>query len=148
MNCYAALLSIALTASLATAQTMAKPAETAKPAPTATTTAQPWTKIPIPPLHAFKPAQPRRIELANGLVIFLQEDHELPFINGAIMIRGGSRDEPANKVGLVDIYGQTWRTSGTATIDGDKLDDKLESKAASIETSGGSDRRASCRERV
>jgi zinc protease len=137
MNRYAALLSIALTASLATAQTATKPAETAKPAPTATTAAQPWTKIPIPPLHAFKPEQPKRIELANGLVIFLQEDHELPFINGAIMIRGGSRDEPANKVGLVDLYGQTWRTSGTATIDGDKLDDKLESKAASIETAGG-----------
>ena len=137
MNCYAALLSIALTASLATAQTMAKPAETAKPAPTATTTAQPWNKIPIPPLHAFKPAQPRRIELANGLVIFLQEDHELPFINGPIMIRGGSRDEPANKAGLVSLYGQTWRTSGTSTIDGDKLDDQMESKAASIETQGG-----------
>jgi len=29
----------------------------------------------------------------NGLVIFLQEDHELPFINGTILIRGGSRDE-------------------------------------------------------
>jgi zinc protease len=137
MNRYAALISIALTASLATAQTMAKPAETAKTAPIATTTAQPWTKIPIPPLHPFKPAQPRRIELANGLVIFLQEDHELPFINGTIMIRGGSRDEPANKAGLVSLYGQTWRTSGTSTIDGDKLDDQMESKAASIETQGG-----------
>jgi hypothetical protein len=98
---------------------------------------QPWKQIPIPPLHAFKPAQPKRIELANGLVIFLQEDHELPFINGSILIRGGSRDEPATKTGLVSLYGDTWRTSGTATIDGDKLDDQLEAKAASIETSGG-----------
>jgi zinc protease len=98
---------------------------------------QPWTKIPIPPLHAFKPVQPRRVELANGLVIFLQEDHELPFINGTILIRGGSRDEPEAKVGLVSIYGETWRTSGTATVDGDKLDDQLEAKAASVETSGG-----------
>jgi len=102
----------------------------------ATTQAAPWSQIPIPPLHAFKPEQPKRIELANGLVIFLQEDHELPFINGGILIRGGSRDEPADKVGLVSIYGETWRTSGTATIDGDKLDDQLEDKAASVETSG------------
>ena len=57
--------------------------------------AQPWKKIPVPPLHAFKPVQPKRIELANGLVIFLQEDHELPFVNGTILIRGGARDEPA-----------------------------------------------------
>ncbi len=99
--------------------------------------AEPWTKIPIPPLHAFTPQKPTRIELANGLVIFLLEDHELPFINGTILIRGGSRDAPASKTGLVDIYGQTWRTSGTATISGDALDDEMESKAASIETMGG-----------
>ncbi|WP_158794019.1 pitrilysin family protein [Granulicella sp. L60] len=110
------------------------PAQTTAPA---TTAAQPWTKIPIPPLNAFKPAQPRRVELPNGLIIFLQEDHELPFINGSILIRGGSRDVPDNKVGLVSLYGETWRTSGTATIDGDKLDDVLEAKAASIETGGG-----------
>jgi zinc protease len=110
----------------------------AQPKPAATAPAQPWKKIAIPPLNPFKPQQPKRIELPNGLVIFLQEDHELPFINGSILIRGGSRDEPAEKVGLVSMYGQTWRTSGTATIDGDKLDDQLESKAAQIETSGGS----------
>ncbi len=99
--------------------------------------AEPWTKIPIPPLHDFKPAQPKRIVLENGLVIFLQEDHELPFIDGSILIRGGSRDEPAAKVGLVRLYGRTWRTSGTATVSGDTLDDQLEAKAARLETSGG-----------
>ncbi|MBB5057599.1 zinc protease [Granulicella aggregans] len=98
---------------------------------------EPWKQIPVPPLHAFKPAEPTRIELPNGLVIFLQEDHELPFISGTILIRGGSRDEPAAKTGLVSLYGQTWRTSGTATADGDILDDRLEAKAATIETGGG-----------
>jgi len=98
---------------------------------------EPWKQIPIPPLHAFKPTEPKRIELPNGLVIFLQEDHELPFISGTILIRGGSRDEPANKIGLVSLYGQTWRTSGTAAVDGDTLDDRLEAKAADIETGGG-----------
>ena len=133
----ATILGLAAVPSLAFAQA----ATTEKPAPaahTATAPAQPWKKIPIPPLHAFKPQQPKRIELSNGLVIFLQEDHELPFINGSILIRGGSREEPADKVGLVTMYGQTWRTSGTGTIDGDKLDDQLELKAARIETSGGS----------
>src|SRR5258707_7889057 len=125
------LLPILLTALAAVAQ------QTAPPTPNPAATAQPWTKIPIPPLHAFKPVQPKRVELPNGLVLFLQEDHELPFINGTILIRGGSRDEPEAKIGLVSIYGETWRTSGTATWDGDKLDDQLEAKAASIETAGG-----------
>jgi zinc protease len=98
--------------------------------------AQPWKKIAVPPLHAFKPPQPKRIELANGLVIFLQEDHELPFINGRILIRGGSRNEPAGKVGLVSMYGEAWRTSGSSAKSGDDLDSELAQKAASIETGG------------
>lgn len=99
----------------------------------------PWMKIPVPPLHPFHPEQPRRIVLKNGLVILLQPDHELPFINGTINIRGGSRDIPADKTGLIDLYSQAWRTSGTATQSGDQLDDLLASKAASVETGGDTD---------
>jgi len=112
--------------------TATKPTEQSSPAQ-----AQPWKKIAIPPLHAFKPQQPKRIELANGLVIFLQEDHELPFIDGSILIRGGSREEPAAKVGLVSMYGEAWRTSGSTTKSGDALDTELAEKAANIETGGG-----------
>src|SRR5579859_6454821 len=95
---------------------------------------KPWEKISIPPLHSFNPQQPKRIELKNGVVIFLQEDHELPFVSGYVLIPGGSRDEDAAKVGLVELYGQSWRTSGTAKMNGDAMDDLLESKAAHIET--------------
>ncbi len=97
-----------------------------------------WRQIPIPPLPAFHPQQPKRIELSNGMVIFLQEDHELPLIDGSARIRGGSRDEPANKVGLVDIFGEVWRTGGTKTQTGDQLDDFLEVRAAKVESGGGS----------
>jgi zinc protease len=100
---------------------------------------KPWEKIPVPPLHEFKPQQPKRIALKNGIVLFLQEDHELPFITGSVLIPGGSRDEAAAKTGLVDLYGQSWRTSGTAKHDGDALDDILEAKAAHIETAGDED---------
>jgi zinc protease len=121
----------------ALAQSAAKAAAPAKATVAAPAQAQPWKSIPIPPLHAFKPAQPKRIELANGLVIFLQEDHELPFIDGTILMRGGGRNSPAEKIGLVQLYGRTWRTSGTATHSGDALDEELAEKAANIETGGG-----------
>ena len=98
-----------------------------------------WQKIPIPPLPAFKPQQPKRIQLSNGMVIFLQEDHELPLIDASARIRGGSHTEPAAKVGLVDLYGEVWRTGGTKTQTGDQLDDYLEVRAAKVETSGGPD---------
>ncbi|WP_109489037.1 M16 family metallopeptidase [Occallatibacter savannae] len=100
---------------------------------------KPWEKIPIPQLHQFKPQQPKRVALKNGIVLFLQEDHELPFVSGSVLIPGGSRDEDAAKCGLVDLYGQTWRTSGTEKLNGDAMDDLLEAKAAHIETGGDLD---------
>jgi zinc protease len=107
--------------------------------PRATSQATNWKQIPIPTLPAFHPPQPKRIELSNGMVIFLQEDHELPLIDGTARIRGGSSDEPAAKVGLVDLFGEVWRTGGTKTQTGDQLDDFLEVRAAKVETGGGSD---------
>src|ERR1700722_14463731 len=80
-----------------------------------------WQQITITPLPAFKPQQPKRIELSNGMVIFLQEDHELPLIDGSARIRGGSQNEPAAKAGLTDIYGEVWRTGGTKAQTGDEL---------------------------
>ncbi|MEA2491357.1 MAG: zinc protease [Acidobacteriota bacterium] len=91
------------------------------------------------PLRSFTMPQPKRVVLPNGLVLFLQEDHELPLVRGTAMIRGGSRDVDASKAGLVGIYGQAWRTGGTATKTGDQLDEQLEGRAARLETSGGTD---------
>jgi zinc protease len=98
-----------------------------------------WQQIPIPPLHAFQPKQPRRVQLPNGMVIFLQEDHELPLIEAVARIRDGARSEPAAKAGLIGLYGEVWRTGGTKTQTGDELDDYLEIRAAKVETSGNAD---------
>jgi zinc protease len=100
---------------------------------------QDWKKIPIPQLPSFHPQEPKRIELPNGMVIFLQEDHELPTIDGVARIRGGSRSEPGGKVGLVSLYGEVWRIGGTKTQTGDQLDDYLEIRAAKVETDGNAD---------
>ncbi len=100
---------------------------------------KPWEKIPIPPLPAFHPQQPKRIELKNGIVVFLQEDHELPFISGSVLIPGGSRDVPAAQAGLMDLYGMAWRTSGSEKMSGDAMDSYLAARAAHIETGGDVD---------
>ncbi|HET9741487.1 MAG TPA: pitrilysin family protein [Terriglobales bacterium] len=100
---------------------------------------QTWQQVPIPPLPKFTPQEPTRVQLPNGMVIFLQEDHELPLITATVLVKGGSSSEPAAKTGLVSIYGSTWRTGGTATKTGDQLDDELVSIAAHLETGGGTD---------
>ncbi|MGB8597664.1 MAG: pitrilysin family protein [Candidatus Sulfotelmatobacter sp.] len=107
--------------------------------PRATSQATDWKQIPIPTLPSFHPPQPKRVQLSNGMVIFLQEDHELPLINGSARIRGGSSNEPAAKVGVVDLFGEVWRTGGTKAQTGDQLDDFLEVRAAKVETGGGID---------
>ncbi len=127
------LLLCALTFFPAGAQS-GKPA--AKPAPAVPPT---WKQIPIPALKPFHPQEPRRVELQNGMVIFLEPDHELPMIDGTIRIRGGRRDEPAPKAGLSAVYSEAWRTGGTKSKTGDELDDFLETRAALVETSSGAD---------
>src|ERR1700733_3870956 len=86
--------------------------------PQAAAQATNWKQIPVPQLPAFKPQQPKRVELSNGMVIFLQEDHELPLIEATARMRGGSVNEPASKVGLVDVFGDVWRTGGTKSKTG------------------------------
>jgi len=98
-----------------------------------------YRQIKTPQLHQINLPQPKRIQLANGMVVFLLEDHELPLIRGTARIRGGGRDVAADKAGLVGIYGQSWRTGGTESKTGDQLDDLLEARAAKVETSGGED---------
>lgn len=98
-----------------------------------------WQDIQKPPLRAFQPAQPRRLVFGNGMVVFIQEDRELPVIQASLRIRGGSREEDPAKIGLVSVFGQSWRTGGTKKRTGDQLDDDLSARAAVVETGGGLD---------
>lgn len=98
-----------------------------------------WKQVPIPKLPPFKPQEPVRVELPNGMVLFLTEDHELPLIDATARIRGGSRSEPADKTGMLDMYGDVWRTGGTEKLTGDAMDDFLEARAAKIETGSSAD---------
>src|SRR5437868_15251848 len=105
-------LSLAATFLFALLYSPALPAQAISPA-----------QIKSPPLRPFTPQQPKRIQLGNGMIIFLQEDHELPLIDGQIRIRGGAREVAAEKAGFAGIYGQSWRTGGTKSLTGDQMDD-------------------------
>ncbi len=95
--------------------------------------------IKYPKLPDFKIPQPEVYTLANGMQIFLMEDHELPLINVTARIRTGSNYDPADKVGLGGIFGQVQREGGTKNMSGRELNDFLEARAASVETSLGGD---------
>ena len=94
-------------------------------------------QIPIPQLGEVQVPDPIRYELDNGMVVMMVVDHEFPIVDATARIRVGSIFEPADKVGLASICGEVIRTGGSTNIEGDALDEKLESLGASVETSIG-----------
>ncbi len=39
-----------------------------------------------------------QVTLSNGLRIFMLEDHEIPVVHGSLLMRGGQRASPSDKV--------------------------------------------------
>ena len=100
---------------------------------------RPYNKLRYPPLRDLTLPKVERFELANGLVVYLVEDHQLPRVDGTVLVKTGARFEPADKVGLASILGQAMRTGGTATRKGEEIDRLLENSGASVETSVDTD---------
>jgi zinc protease len=96
-----------------------------------------YKELTFPKLGDIEIPEVERVTLANGMQLFLLEDHELPLIRISARIRTGSIYEPADKVGLASITGSVMRTGGTASRTGDEIDELLEQIAASVETGIG-----------
>ena len=96
-----------------------------------------YRSLKYPKLGDVEVPEVEQITLANGMRLFLLEDHELPLINISVRIRTGSAYEPAEKIGLASITGEVMRTGGTASMTGDEIDEELEAIAASVETGIG-----------
>lgn len=93
--------------------------------------------LTYPPLPDFEIPAPRRVELDNGMVVMLLEDHELPLVQAVALVRAGGRLEPAAEAGLAEVAATVVRTGGTERLGPDELDDFLEGKAAVIESGAG-----------
>lgn len=76
---------------------------------------------------------PQEVVLENGLKVFLLEDHEVPLVKATLLMRGGARASPPDKVGLATISAGVQRAGGTRQHPGSALDEALELRAASIE---------------
>lgn len=96
-----------------------------------------YKDLKYPPLPPLKVPDPTEITLSNGMKVLLLENHELPLISGAALIRTGNLFDPPNKKGLAGITGEVLRSGGTKTRTGDQLDQDLENVAASIESQIG-----------
>ena len=103
--------------------------------PATAATPKHYTELTFSPPPELKLPNYTQFKLANGLVVYLVEDHELPLINGTALIRTGDRLEPAAKVGLAALVGTVMRSGGTQKRTADDINEFLEQRAASVEAS-------------
>jgi zinc protease len=95
-------------------------------------------KLSFPPLK-FQLPKSERVQLKNGMVVYLLQDHELPIVSLTALLNAGSIYEPPDKVGLAALTGSVLRSGGTVKTPPDLLDRELEFMASSIESSINAD---------
>lgn len=106
-------------------------------APEAAARNKPWEKFKYDDLGAIELPAYERVELDNGMVLYLAEDHSLPLVQLSATIQAGGLYEPAELTGLAAITGEVLRTGGTAQWTGDEIDEMVEAMGASVETWAG-----------
>lgn len=92
------------------------------------------TELEFPELNDFEIPTPKRIDLDNGLTVFLLENHTLPQVGALARIGVGSVWEPAKLTGLASITGTVMRTGGTETMNSEEINQALANVGASVET--------------
>ncbi len=87
-----------------------------------------------PPLSPIQSTPLKGIRLANGMRLYLIEDHELPVVFGVAIWRGGSALDPADEPGLARLTATVLRTGGSRRQTGGEIDAALENMGARITT--------------
>jgi len=95
---------------------------------------KPWEKFKYPDLGEIQMPEYERVELDNGMILYLAVDKSLPLVQLSATIRAGSIYEPAHLVGLASITGDVLRTGGTEKWSGDEIDEMVENMGATVET--------------
>jgi predicted Zn-dependent peptidase len=75
--------------------------------------------------------------LANGVVAYLVEDHDLPLVNVSTIVRTGSYLDPAGKEGLAALTGSQMRIGGTTSKTAEEFDEAAAFLAANISSTIG-----------
>lgn len=73
-----------------------------------------------------------RFQLANGVQVFLREDHELPLVTISAMFDAGSINDPPAKSGLAQLHSSAMRGSGAGDRNADEVEASLERMAADL----------------
>lgn len=75
--------------------------------------------------HSATALMPTRFELANGLVVYVLEDHHAPVVCEVLWVRVGSKDEAAKATGFAHLF-EHLMFKGSAHIPDGRMDQLLE----------------------
>ncbi len=90
----------------------------------------------FPPLR-FHPPSPRQLQLANGIQVFLQEDHSVPLLTVNLVGRMGVANLPDSLWAAGWVADGLMRTGGTTTLPPDSVDKLVDFYAISVGLSTG-----------
>ncbi len=93
-----------------------------------------YKDLKYPALPQVRIPEPAAFTLSNGMRVFLLEDHELPLIQGSVLIHTGNLFDPPDKRGLSAVMAEVLRSGGTKAKTGDQIDEELENIAGSVES--------------
>ncbi len=76
-----------------------------------------------------------RVDLPNGIRLYLREDQELPLVEVSVMLEGGAVYVPHDKTGLESLFATLLRTGGAGALSPMEVDEALETMAANFSVS-------------
>ncbi len=86
----------------------------------------------------FKPPKPAdfRTTLSNGMVVYIAEDHDIPWFNASLLMRTGPFLEPQDKIGLDNFTTTVIRTGGSTSMTGEQINERMDFLAGSVSPTG------------
>jgi len=93
-------------------------------------------QLVYPPLEFALPAV-ERLELANGIRLYLKQDNEIPLVQITAMIGSGELGVSRELTGFDDLFAGTWRTGGTVTQGSAEFEERIDQLAADLGASMG-----------
>jgi predicted Zn-dependent peptidase len=86
-----------------------------------------------PPLNFKVPkASEFRTKLSNGLVVYIAEDHEIPWFTATLLLRTGPFLEPMDKLGVDGFAGSVMRSGGSPTMTGEQINERMDFLAGTL----------------
>ncbi|HKP45649.1 MAG TPA: pitrilysin family protein, partial [Pyrinomonadaceae bacterium] len=97
-------------------------------------------KQPPPPLssRSLKLPTTSELELPNGLLVVVVEDHRLPLVSYRLALRSGDANDPAGSPGLIDML-TGLLTEGTETRTSREIADEVARLGATLQAGANSD---------